>query len=129
MKFAFIVSFLASISTLLGASILFINYKDKNTLISKSLSFASGIMLSVSILDLIPSSLLGINKKLYILPSIFLVISFMLIGIISSKLINKYIPNDFENVKDSKLYKIGIFSCLAIILHNIPEDCSCYVSQ
>lgn len=52
----------------------------------------------------------------------------MLIGIISSKLINKYIPNDFENVKDSKLYKIGIFSCLAIILHNIPEGIATFLT-
>ena len=30
MNFAFLVSFLASISTLLGAAVLFIEYKDKN---------------------------------------------------------------------------------------------------
>ena len=27
------------------------------------------------------------------------------------------------------LFKVGILSMIAIILHNIPEDCSCYVSQ
>ena len=129
MNFAFLVSFLASISTLLGAAVLFIEYKDKNKLISKSLSFASGVMIAVSILDLIPSSVIGLSKNFYIFPSTLLTLSFMVIGIIVSLLINKYLPSDFEKVKDSKLYKIGIFSMLAIILHNIPEDCIYCASQ
>ena len=69
MNFAFLVSFLASISTLLGAAVLFIEYKDKNKLISKSLSFASGVMIAVSILDLIPSSVIGLSKNFYIFPT------------------------------------------------------------
>ena len=35
---------------------------------------------------------------------------------------------DFEKVKDSKLYKIGIFSMLAIILHNIPEGIATFLT-
>lgn len=128
MNFAFLVSFLASISTLLGASVLFIDYRDKNKLISKSLSFASGVMISVSILDLIPSAVLGLNKNLYLFSSFLLTLSFMSIGIILSLIINKYLPTDFEKVKDSKLYKIGIFSMLAIILHNIPEGIATFLT-
>ena len=124
MNFAFLVSFLASISTLLGAAVLFIEYKDKNKLISKSLSFASGVMIAVSVLDLIPSSVIDLSKNFYIFPSTLLTLSFMAIGVIVSLLINKYLPSDFEKAKDSKLYKIGIFSMLSIILHNIPEGIS-----
>ena len=122
MNFAFLVSFLASISTLLGAAVLFIEYKDKNKLISKSLSFASGVMIAVSVLDLIPSSVIGLSKNFYIFPSTLLTLSFMAIGVIVSLLINKYLPSD------SKLYKIGIFSMLAIILHNIPEGIATFLT-
>ena len=137
MNFAFLVSFLASISTLLGAAVLFIEYKDKNKLISKSLSFASGVMIAVSVLDLIPSSVIGLSKNFYIFPSTLLTLSFMAIGVIVSLLINKYLPSDFEKANaerkhqadgDSKLYKIGIFSMLAIILHNIPEGIATFLT-
>ena len=128
MNFAFLVSFLASISTLLGAAVLFIEYKDKNKLISKSLSFASGVMIAVSVLDLIPSSVIDLSKNFYIFPSTLLTLSFMAIGVIVSLLINKYLPSDFEKAKDSKLYKIGIFSMLAIILHNIPEGIATFLT-
>ena len=52
----------------------------------------------------------------------------MAIGVIVSLLINKYLPSDFEKAKDSKLYKIGIFSMLAIILHNIPEGIATFLT-
>ena len=105
MNFAFLVSFLASISTLLGAAVLFIEYKDKNKLISKSLSFASGVMIAVSVLDLIPSSVIGLSKNFYIFPSTLLTLSFMAIGVIVSLLINKYLPSDFEKANAERKHQ------------------------
>ena len=42
-------------------------------------------------------------------------------------LIDYYLPSDIV-VEDTKLYKVGIVSMLAIILHNIPEGIATYVT-
>ena len=122
---SFIFTFLAGLSTLLGTIFIFFKKdKNKNILIS-SLAFASSVMLTVSICDLIPESisLLKSNNQ----GIIVIIISFisMIVGIIISMLIDKYLPSN----NNDNLYKVGIISMVAIILHNIPEDCSCYVSR
>ena len=55
---------------------------------------------------------------------IFLLITFLL-GMFLSYYISLKVEKEYSN----SLKKIEIISMLAIILHNIPEDCSCYASQ
>ena len=50
--YSFLVSGLAGLSTLIGCIFLFVKNKDKRILIG-SLGFASGVMLSVSLTDLV----------------------------------------------------------------------------
>ena len=117
----FLLTFLASISTLLGGVLIFIK-KQKNVIIY-SLAFAAGVMITVSITDLIPEAfnlLITTYNNFY---SILLILIFINIGIILSMIIDRFLPSNDE------LYRVGIVSMLAIILHNIPEDCSCYVSR
>ena len=128
MKFAFLVSFLAGISTVLGSFVLFVKYKSKDGLISKSLSFASGVMIAVSVLDLVPNSVINLSKTFYFLLALLLSFLFLILGIILSLLINKYLPNNYDNTVNGKLYKVGIFSMLAIILHNIPEGIATFLT-
>ena len=52
--YGIIVSSIAGISTLIGYLFIYIK-ADKNKVISKSLSFASGVMLTLSLVDLIPT--------------------------------------------------------------------------
>ena len=117
--FAFTLSTLAGLSTLLGFLPLLFNLKDESSIILKSLAFASGVMLTVSIIDLIPESynlLISIFKGF---PALLLLLIFLVIGIIFSILIDKFLPNN-----NNKLFHLGIVSMLAIILHNIPEGIS-----
>lgn len=121
---SFIYTFLAGFSTLLGTILIFLKLKKQNNILVSSLSFASGVMLCVSITDLIPESLSMLSTDYQGIEIIIITLFSMIIGIILSMLIDKYIPN---NTNDN-LYKVGIISMLAIILHNIPEDCSPHVS-
>lgn len=109
---------------MIGALLIFFKVKT-NKIIIGSLAFASGVMFSVSILDLIPESINLLNFNVYLKLPIIAV--FMTIGMILSITIDKYLPSG-ENTSKSGLFRIGIISMLAIILHNIPEDCSCYAS-
>ena len=124
----FILTFLAGFSTMIGTILIFVKVKNINKFICGSLSFASAVMLIVSITDLIPESLTMLSLKYSSFLTIFLSLLFIIIGIIFSMLIDYYLPSDIKQ-EDNKLYKVGIVSLIAIILHNIPEGCSCYVSQ
>ena len=115
-SFAFTLSILAGFSTMLGT--IFIFKKKNENMIIGSLAFASGVMFTVSITDLIPESysmLINIFPKF---PAILYVLIFVVSGIILSMIIDKYIPTD------NNLYRVGVFAMLAIIVHNIPEGIS-----
>lgn len=121
---SFLLTFFAGFSTLIGTLLIFFKTKKENIIISSSLAFASGVMLSVSITDLIPESLslLSGNSSISICLSSLL---FIIIGIIFSMLIDFYLPTEFNN---NNLYKLGIISMLAIILHNIPEGIATFLT-
>lgn len=109
---------------MLGIIPIFIKIKNKEKVIASSLAFASGVMLSVSITDLIPESIHMLKNYFNGQIVILLSFIFMLIGIITSSLIDKYLPTiNYQN-----LYRVGIISMLAIILHNIPEGIATFIS-
>lgn len=114
--FAFLVTTIAGLSTMLGMIPVFFKIKDKDKIINTSLSFASGVMLSVSINSLIPESMSFFREKYTILGSIILLLIFFFIGITLSS----FIDNLFKKI-DNKLYKLGIINTIALMIHNIPE--------
>ncbi len=117
---SFLLTFLASISTLLGGILIFIK-KQKNIIIY-SLAFAAGVMITVSITDLIPEAFNLLNKTYNSFFSILLILIFINIGIILSMIIDKFLPSNDE------LYRVGVVSMLAIILHNIPEGIITFIT-
>ena len=104
---------------MIGTIFIFINFKNEDKVINTALSFAAGVMLTVSIFDLIPESI-KLFKPSFI-SIIFLLISIN-IGIIISMLIDKFIPNN------DNLYRVGVISMIAIIMHNIPEGIATYMA-
>ena len=116
MSYPFILTIIAGLSTLIGTFPIFIKFKNTNNIISASCSFAAGVMLCVTIFDLIPESLKSFNN-------IILTFIFILFGIIISYLIDKYL----DKINNNFLYKTGILSMIVIILHNIPEGIITYL--
>ncbi len=115
--YGIIVSSIAGISTLVGYLFIYIK-ADKNKVISKSLSFASGVMLTLSLVDLIPTSInyLRMDNR-----SLLYAVLFFFVGIILCLIIN-------TKIKDNDvLYKTGILSMIGIMIHNIPEGIVTYI--
>ena len=127
--YAFILSILAGLSTILGSFIIFINKNRNNKVIISSLSFAAGVMISVSITDLLPNSFNMILDTNNYFPKIILSLIFMVMGIIISMLIDKYLPDNYEKNNNKGLYRIGIISMIAIIFHNIPEGIATFITS
>lgn len=121
--YSFFITSLAGFSTLLGSLLIFLKKVD-NRIIAGALSFAAGVMTCVSVIDLIPSSFELISSTFYEVFAILLLLTFFVIGVIFSMLIDKYLPDG----GGSNLYKLGIFSMIAIILHNLPEGILTYMA-
>ena len=127
--YAFTLSTLAGLSTLLGFLPILFNLKDEKKIILSSLAFASGVMITVSFIDLIPESYHLLTTTFKNFPALLFLLIFLVIGIIFSILIDKFLPNNDNNeIKNKKLFHLGFVSMLAIVLHNIPEGIVTFLS-
>lgn len=118
---SFIITSLSGLSTLIGYLIIFIN-GDKNKVITFSLSFASSVMLTISIIDLLPSSYSYLNDY-NIIFKLLIMLFFFILGIFLSH----YLSTKVEY--ESSLKKVGIISMITIILHNIPEGIITFITS
>ncbi len=129
-EYSFLITSFAGLSTMLGTLLIFFKFKNTDRVICGSLAFAAGVMLTVSITDLIPSSIGGLLKTYYFFPAILIVLIFIVLGIIISTLINKYIPDiSSKDISNKGLFKVGIISMIAIILHNVPEGIATFMTS
>lgn len=118
---SFILTFLSGFATLLGFFVIFLPNKYKNKIINGSLSFASGVMLTISIFDLIPESY---NLLIYddFNFKLLLIAVFIVVGVCFSIILDRVVPNN------NFLYKIGMVSLFSIIMHNIPEGIITFIT-
>lgn len=127
--FAFVLTILAGFSTMIGTLVIFFNKNNHNRIVLSSLSFAAGVMMTVSITDLIPESIELLRVNLSTVSTILISLLGMILGIVVSMLIDYYLPNKFgKESNDKGLFKVGIISMIAIILHNIPEGIATFVA-
>ncbi len=126
--YSFLLTTIAGFSTLIGSILIFFDKKKSEKVIVASLSFASAVMLTVSFTDLIPEAIDMLKNVYPKFPCYIILLLFINIGIIISFLIDKYLPEEKINDKGT-LYKVGIISMLAIILHNIPEGMATFMAS
>ena len=124
--YAFLLCSFAGFSTMLGCFLIFIRGKNEKILIG-ALAFAGGVMSCVSLIDLIPEAINYIGNKYVIFPTILITLIFIVTGILISMTIDKYLPETNQN--NTKLYRVGIISMLAIIMHNIPEGIATFMTS
>lgn len=132
--FALALSFLAGISTVLGAIIAFGTRKKSDKAITFALGFSAGVMICVSFTDLFPyaeQALMNSYGKFY---GVVLTMFYMLSGMIFAMLIDRFIPSEshvieVKDKKHSKLFRVGFVSMIAITLHNFPEGIATFISS
>ncbi|MFX1515887.1 MAG: zinc transporter ZupT [Promethearchaeota archaeon] len=119
-------SLFAGLSTTLGAITVFIIKKDDSKIISLSMGFSAGVMLGVSIFELLPEAI----ASLEILVAGF----FFLSGMIVVALLDFLIPHEYmhEHSCDDddfllgkktnpNLMRTGLLVAVGIAIHNLPE--------
>lgn len=118
----FILSTLSGVSTLIGFLFIYIKY-DKDKIIKYSLAFAAGIMLSVSIIDLIPESITLLMSTLTKIETFISLLIFLTLGSLIPFIIDKLLDK-----RENELYRVGVLSMIAIIIHNVPEGIATFLT-
>lgn len=122
------VSSIAGLSTVLGALVIFFHWKEQNIskFITFSLSLSLAIMIGVSITELIPESTFYIISDFKLGKGICICLLSFLIGIVLIFWLNKKI--NANTLEKQNLYKLGVLSMLALMLHNLPEGIATFMS-
>lgn len=128
-----LLSLLAGLSTVIGAFIVFFSKSENKKLITFSLAFSAGVMITISFTDLFPTAESTLSKYHGKPIGIFFSLLFLIIGAIMAMLINYFVPEQDNNAtrnrsSDSKLYRLGFVSMIALTLHNFPEGIATFVS-
>lgn len=147
---AFLLTLFAGLSTTIGAVIAFFSKKDSEKLLSLGLGFSAGVMIYVSFMELLNKSTDAfISNSISEVNAEFLTLICFFLGIAISAIIDKLIPEDvnphepkankeLEELKEdnknsvimnSKLKRTGIFTALAIAIHNFPEGFATFISS
>lgn len=125
-----LISTIAGFSTVLGGLIVYLKIKRVEEFITFCLSFSLSVMISISIIELIPDSSFQFIRFFGILKGTILAIIIFLIGVLSVNIINKFIKNHEKSTTSSNnLYRVGILSMIALLLHNFPEGIATFMSS
>ena len=140
---AFGLTLFAGLSTGIGSALAFFTKKTNTKFLSLSLGFSAGVMIYVSFLEMMPEAQASLIVQLgKPWGSWVTVISFFggifLIGIIDKMVPSFENPHEVHNVeeididentiKNDKLMRLGVFSALAIGIHNFPEGLATFTA-
>ena len=123
-KQSLLITTLAWLSTTLGIIPCFFKTKNQDNLIAKILSFTSGTMITISLISLIPEATSLLNKTFKPFPALIIASIFIVIGIIISTLLDKTTKHEENN-----LYKLGLMAALVLMMHNIPEGITTFITS
>ena len=115
---SFLITIFAGCSTMLGVFPIYFHRKKQDVIIPVCLTFAAGVMISISLFSLIPEAIDAIRQSFVLFPAILIVSIFIVIGVLFSSFVDQKIEKKFAN---NQLYKLGLISVIALMFHNIPE--------
>jgi ZIP family zinc transporter len=123
--FALLLTTLAGLSTGIGSAIAYFIKKPKVKYLSLSLGFSAGVMVYVSFVELLPEALENIGQ-FWGVTALF--IGILVIGLIDICIPEETNPHHFTKIvkntnskTNAKLMRTGMFTALAIAIHNFPE--------
>lgn len=139
--FAFGLTIFAGLATGVGSLMALLSKKFSNKFLAASLGFSAGVMIYVSLIEIFVKARASLSGALGAKEGyVYTVVAFFGgIGLIA--LIDKLIPS-FENPhemknlsrqatsvsSDQKLLRMGLFSAMAIAIHNFPEGLATFMS-
>lgn len=141
--FAFGLTMFAGLSTGIGSSLAFFTKQTNTKFLSISLGFSAGVMIYVSLIEIFAKAKASLILELGERNGYWATVAAFFGGILIIGLIDKLIPSvenpheikrvedfqpDSESKKNSKLMRMGLFTALAIAIHNFPEGLATFTA-
>lgn len=135
---ALLITLLAGLATAIGGGIAFVCKKDNLQALSVGLGFSAGVMIFISFMDIIPEAgkLLTVN---FPNKADWIVFVGFALGLIIAILIDYFIPDhideeevlnpDDPHYRHQKMKRAGMFTAIAIFVHNFPEGMATFLAS
>ncbi len=140
---AFGFTLFAGLATGIGSALAFFTKRTNTVFLSVSLGFSAGVMIYVSMIEIFAKAKTTLIGEYGEVTGTWYTVAAFFGGILLIALIDRLIP-EFENpheihkvedisdivqeAKTKKLLKMGLFSALAIAIHNLPEGLATFTA-
>ena len=142
--FALGLTLFAGLSTGIGSALAFFSKKTNETFLSIALGFSAGVMIYVSMIEIFGKArdsltvFYGSDSKGYLITTIAFFGGIALIALIDKFVPEAENPHELhdaselseeakEESKNKALLRMGLFSALAIAIHNFPEGLATFI--
>lgn len=140
---AFSLTLLAGLSTGIGSALAFFAKKTNTTFLAISLGFSAGIMFYVSFVDLLATAKTQLVQSLGVLPGNWATAGAFFGGILLIAIVDRILPSidnphemrkiedirNPDNITKNRLLRMGLFTAMAIGIHNFPEGMATFISS
>ncbi|NLB52444.1 MAG: zinc transporter ZupT [Syntrophomonadaceae bacterium] len=140
--FAFALTLFAGLSTGIGSALALLTRKTSTKFLSIALGFSAGIMLYVSFVEILAESQEALISAFGVKSGSWAAVGGFFLGIFIIAMIDKFIPsaenphevhtveemNGNSEAHKSSLMRMGMFTALAIAIHNFPEGIATFTA-
>ncbi len=137
--YAFLFTLIAGLCTGIGSCIAFFTRHTNRKFLSVSLGFSAGVMIYVSLTEIFFKAQSALAAELGKRSGSWLTVAAFFGGMALIAAIDKLVPSEESlhdpgqameetGCRDTRLMRMGIFTALAIAIHNFPEGLATFVS-
>lgn len=133
---SFLITLIAGLATSVGSIIGLCAKRTNTKFLSFSLGFAAGVMIYVSMIEIIPHSKNLMVASVTEYKAKMLMIVGFIFGMFLMYLICRFFPDETDNIKGTyknkeqqKLYRIGKITAITIAAHNFPEGIATFTTS
>ena len=134
---AFTLTLVAGLCTGIGGLVVFFPNIKNDRFLSVSMSFAAGVMLYVSFVEMLPEAQFSLKDIFGNACGGFLSLTLFFIGMMLVYLLDKLLPALFQEGnkshlslnKTKSLYNTGLLVAIALAVHNFPEGIATFLSS
>jgi ZIP family zinc transporter len=140
---AFFLTLIAGISTGIGSVIALVSKTTNKKFLSVSLGFSAGVMIYVSMVEIFSEAKLSLSNFLGEKTGTLITFIAFIGGMVLIGLIDRFVPEDRNphevhalpahetngnHTPEKKLMRTGLFTALAVGIHNFPEGLATFIS-
>ncbi len=139
---AFLLTLFAGLSTGIGSALAFFTKRTNEKFLSAALGFSAGVMIYVSFIEIFGKARDSLEavygaQKGYVITTLAFFVGIFIMALIDKSIPSEENPHEWRNVEEMQdeeakesyeLMRMGLFSALALAIHNFPEGLATFIS-